>query len=229
MKYVYQYMDCSLCKDVLSVTNRYDFTNLSEYKFVYEIKVDGKVTERNETFLDVKPKESTDINITLPKNCRMGAYLHCYLYDNDGYCVAQKQLEIPAEIIREEPSSTPAKVSEDKNFIIFEGKGFKYTFSKNIGMFTSLFVNGEEQLLSPMKITAMRAPIDNERKIEARWYWHNSWEGENLDRQFNKLYEYKLRDNMITVTGNLAGVSRVPFFQYTLKYTVTDEGKISHV
>ena len=89
-------MDCVLSGDERIVLNRYDFTNLSEYKFEYQIKVDGDTKEEKTLILDIEPKQTAKIKITLPNKCALGAYVHCYLYDKSGYCVAQKQLEIPA-------------------------------------------------------------------------------------------------------------------------------------
>ena len=226
VKSAYQYMDCVLNCDEIVVFNRYDFTNLSEYKFRYEIKVDGELIKEKEQVLDVSPKRSAKIKISIPEKCRLGAYVNCYLYDKTGYCVAQKQLELPVEIEHESKNSAPANVTETEHFIIFFAEGFKYTFSKDLGTFTSIIKNGEEQLTAPIMITSMRAPIDNERNVKQSWYWYNVWQGENLDRQFNKIYKCNLCGNEVTVKGSLAGVSRTPYFEYTVKYLVMLDGTI---
>ena len=227
VKAAYQYMDCVLSGDEIIVLNRYDFTNLSEYKFEYQIKVDGDTKEEKTLILNIEPKQTAKIKITLPNECALGAYVHCYLYDKSGYCVAQKQLEIPASLQKKNIVSEAAKATEDESFIIFKGKGFCYTFSKNLGTFVSLVKNGEEQLKAPIRITSMRAPIDNERKIKQIWYWHNVWQGENLDKQFDKVYECTLNGAEVTVKGSLAGVSRTPYFRYTVKYAVMSDGEIN--
>ncbi len=229
VKAAYQYMDCDVSDDEIVVLNRYDFTNLSEYVFKYQIKVDGKITEENTLVLDVEPKQSCRIKINLPQKCTLGAYIHCYLYDKKGYCVAQKQLEIPVLLHKRKMTITVAKSVEDDNFVEFEGEGFCYTFSKHLGTFVSLVKNGEEQLKEPIKITAARAPIDNERTIKSKWYWNNVWQGENLDRQFDKIYECIFDGNEITVKGSLSGVSRTPYFRYIAKYIVMLNGTIKVV
>lgn len=48
----------------------------------------------------------------------------------------------------------------------------------------------------------------------------------NLDCQFSKIYNCRVEDSAIVVDGSLAGVSRVPFFRYTQKITVTKQGEI---
>lgn len=226
VKYVYQNMDCELSGNILTVFNRFDFTNLSEYEFRYQIKADGKITDEKRLRLDIEPKKSAEIEIKLPKSCRLGAYVHCYLCDKDGGIIAQKQLalDIPLEITKK--SGEYAKAEEKKHCIIFSGETFEYTFSKHLGTFVSIKKNGEEQLFAPMRITSMRAPIDNERKIRQLWYWGNVWQGENLDRQFDKVYECTFKNTRITVSGSLAGVSRTPYFRYTAEYTVMSDGEI---
>lgn len=228
VKAAYQYMDCMLEGNILKVKNLYDFTNLSEYTFRYKIKTDGKVISEKELTLDVMPKECTEITVELPKEGGFyGSYIHCRLYDGSGYCVAQKQLEIPVELKEKSRSrDIPFIISNEKE-ILFDGEGFSYLFSKEKGTFISIKKDGTEQLDEPIRITAMRAPVDNERRILGKWYWEHPWSGENLDRQFDKVYECTLTDNTVTVKGSLAGVSRTPYFRYTATYTVTADGRIT--
>ena len=226
VKAAYQYMDCELSGGDIIVLNRYDFTNLSEYEFRYQIKVDGGLIEEKSLTLDVEPKNTAKVKIALPKECELGAYVHCFLYDKTGYCVAGKQLELPVVPLKKERQTEAASANEDANFIIFSGAGFRYTFSKHLGTFVSLVKSGEEQLKAPIRITSMRAPIDNERTIKRKWYWYNVKEGENLDRQFDKIYECAFDGEEITVKGSLAGVSRTPYFRYAVKYAVSSDGEI---
>ena len=226
IKAAYQYMDCALSGNELTVLNRYDFTNLSEYKFEYQIKVDGEIKEEKTLVLDLQPKQTAKLKLTLPESCTLGAYVHCYLYDKSGYCVAQKQLEIPILPQQKRIGATPAKATENDHFIVFQGEHFCYTFSKNLGTFVSIVKHGEEQLSAPIRITSMRAPIDNERRMKQSWYWYNARQGENLDKQIDKVYECALDGATVTVKGSLAGISRTPYFRYTAKYTVTADGEI---
>lgn len=229
VKAAYQYMDCWLNGNVLTITNLYDFTNLSEYIFSYAIKVDGKTISSNSISLDIEPKNDKEITITIPESCELGAYVHCYLYDKESYCVAQKQIEIPVKKRIKEKILEPSGAMENKNFIVFCGDNYKYTFSKDLGVFISLIKNGEEQLCAPITLTSMRAPIDNERNIKKKWYWYNIWEAENLDRQFDNVYDCQFKDGYITVKGSLAGVSRSPYFNYTTTYFVCSDGVIKVV
>lgn len=221
IKAAYQYMDCELIGNEIKILNRYDFTNLSEYNFKYQIKVDGEIIDENTYVLDIEPKQTKNIFVSLPTECKLGAYIHCYLYDNSGYCVAQKQLEIPISSVTVDRSHSVAETSENANFITFSGDGFCYTFSKDIGTFISIKKQGKEMLKEPIAITALRAPTDNERPIQGKWMF-----GENISRQFDKIYSCVLDSSTVTVNGSLAGVSRTPYFRYTVSYSVFSDGTI---
>lgn len=226
VKAAYQYMDCKLVADEIEVLNLYDFTNLSEYTFKYRIKADGKVLEECERNLDVAPKSTARVKINLPKECVLGAYAECFLYDKNGEEVARKQLTI-AEKNYVPCGGEEAEASEDGHFITFKGDGFKYVFSKDLGNFVSMVKNGEEQLLAPVKLSSWRAPTDNDRNIKRKWgRYDNTWEGENLNRNFETVYDCVLSGGKITVTGALSGVSRTPYLHYTVKYTVFASGEI---
>lgn len=226
IKAVYQNIDCTLSGESLKVLNRHSFTNLNEYTFKYEIKVDGTVFEEKELVLEAEPFKEAEIKLNLPKKCSLGAFVNCYLYDKDNYEVALCQIEIPVSVEKEENKAALLVGKEENGNIIFEGEGFKYTFSKHLGTFVSLIKCGEENLLEPLKITAMRAPIDNERRIYQKWYWSDSWQSENLDRIFSKVYSADVKGGEITVSGSIAGVSRTPFLRYTAVYNVYENGEI---
>lgn len=226
VKTAYQYMDCRLVSDEIEVLNRYDFTNLSEYTFKYQIKTDGNLLEEKELTLDVEPKQTTRIKINQPCDYVLGAYVNCYLYDKNGEEVAKKQLTI-AEKNYIPTEGGAANTAEDAHFITFDGDGFKYIFSKDMGTFVSMVKNGKEQLLAPVKLTAWRAPTDNDRNIKLKWgRFDNNWEGENINVTFEMIYNCTLCGNTVTVTGALAGVSRSPYLHYTVKYTVNENGEV---
>ena len=226
VKFAYQGMQCSLSGNTLTVENRYDFTNLNEFKFKYEIKVDGEKALEKEEILNVEPHDKVSIEVNLPSKCQLGAFVNCYLLDKENNCVAQNQLEISAEKENKAYETDSCEVMENNNFVVFSGENFKYTFSKNLGTFVSLEKCGKEKISEPVKLSSWRAPTDNDRNIKSQWGWYNVWGGENLNRQFEMIYGCSLYKNTVTVSGALAGVSRTPFFKYELSYTVNSKGEI---
>lgn len=226
IKTAYQGMDCTLQGNEVIVENRFDFTNLSEYEFKYDIKVDGEIIEEKSQKLDIKPHESGAFQINLPQSGQFGAYINCFLHDKEQHCIAQKQLEIDIIKPRRQFDAQPAQVKENENFIFFTGRDFMYRFSKNLGTFVSMERDGKEQLLAPVKLSAWRAPTDNDRNIKSKWGWYNIWEGENLNRQFDMIYDVAISGNTVTVLGAISGVSRTPFFRYQASYTVNANGEV---
>ena len=226
VKAAYQPMKTNLCGNTLSVRNRFAFTNLNEYEFVYRIEVDGnKVVEKNLT-LDINPYETKDIQIDIPSlKGELGAFLSCKLIKG-GKEYAHTQHELPMEKVKTPISNTPATFTESENEIIAEGENFRYIFSKIYGAFTSLCVNGKENLADKVKLTAFRAATSNERNERKNWECLNEGHSENLNRPFSKVYGCALNENIITVKASVAGVARAPYFRYTVTYTINCDGVI---
>lgn len=223
----YQPIRTELCGNILKITNRYDFTDLLECDFAYSVECDGEVVVCGNPVVAALPHETAEIEIELPENltCKYGAFLNCFL-TKGGMPVAQTQHEISVKREIEEKSNIPATVEEQAHYLIFEGDGFKYVFSKHYGMFTSIVTDGTERLASAPRLTAWRAPTDNDKNIKALWGFFNIWQGENLDRSFNKVYDCFYENGIITVNASLAGVSHRPFLRYTLKISVYNDGRI---
>lgn len=210
----------------LYIYNRLDFTDLNEFKFVYWIETDGCKENEVETVLSAAPHAYEEIAVNYePKKCQYGVYLKGELQKN-GKVYAVMEHELPAEVSGCNCVSEKAVLTEDKENIYASGQNFEYTFSKRYGMFISLIVNGEEQLDGVPKLSALRAPTDNERGIKQYWLNMNVWEGENLDCAFTKVYDCRIEDGIIVVEGSLAGISRLPLFKYTLKAMISENGEV---
>ena len=225
IKAAYQPIRTVLENNCLKIYNRLDFTNLNEYSFCYWIEVDGVASAAREVPLRTAPHTETAVEIEYTATeCFCGAYLNCELI-KDGEIWAHTQHALPCTIIKDEPCGK-AMLREEGAYIIAEGDGFKYTFSKHYGSFESIEVDGEEQLKKRPVISAFRAPTDNDRYISYRWMQRNEWQGENLDKCFAKIYECYMDDNEIVIIGSLAGVSRVPVIRYEQRMVVYQNGRI---
>lgn len=209
----------------LAIYNRFDFTNLNEYDFYYNIEVDGTILKEYKTVLNIEPHSSSNIEIKFDEIfAEYGAYLNVVLIKK-GNVYAKTQHKLPFTKYFKTTFEN-ALLTEDNENIYANGDRFKYVFSKHYGAFTSIMIDGEEQLIKNMKLTAFRAPTDNDRNIVTRWANINIWQGENLDCQFSKVYDCKIENDSIIVVGSLAGISRVPFLRYTLKVSISLDGRI---
>lgn len=225
-KAAYQPIKTSFENGVLKVYNRLDFTNLNEYEFTYNIVIDGKISYTKKEILDVKPHNFIELCVNFSEiKCHYGAFLNVSL-SKKGKVYAETQHELPYQEIIHNFDDIKANLIEDKYNIYASGERFNYTFSKHYGFFTSLIVDGIEHLDGESKISAMRAPTDNDRNVIQYWTNQNTWQGENLDCAFNKVYSCEIIDETININGSVAGVSRCPAFKYTLKVVIYKNGKI---
>lgn len=227
-KYVYQYVRFQLSGDRIEVTNLYDFTNLKEFCLRVEIRVDGLVEDRQEYHLDLQPKETGSVPVHIPADCILGAFAVCTLMDADGYEVAMTELELPVKIqsAKEKKLMDQVEITEDiHSFCVKTGNGM-FEISKDTGALVRIRKDGNDLLAEPMRLTAWRAPTDNERNLAALWGHPNTREGENLDRVFHSVREIVQEKNVISVTGCLAGVGRAPFLRYMLKFAFYNGGRM---
>ena len=123
-------------------------------------------------------------------------------------------------------SEGDASFADDGHNIIASIGDVVYTVSKHHGELSSIKKNGKELLSDSVKLTVMRAPIDNERNVKAKWYKDNAVICEGFDRLFNKCYEVEIKDSTLTVNGALSGISRQPFFRYSLVYSFNTDGSL---
>ncbi len=210
---------------VLTVYNRLDFTDLEEFEFHYAIEADGEVVASEQLWVHAKPHTAVKVDIPYETlACRFGAYLNVQLR-KDGQIVAHTQHALPFNAVAA-PESAAAQLTEVGDNIIAEGANFRYTFSKHYGMFTSILVNGREQLAGKPVLTAHRAPTDNDRNIQFRWMQFNEWQGENLDKSSVKVYDCHVDGEEIVVVGSLSGISRAPLLHFTQRVRISAHGKV---
>ena len=114
-----------------------------------------------------------------------------------------------------------------------EGKDFLYEINTTYGALTN--INGLN--FADTRLSVWRAPTDNDiRSFADRTGFladglgilnGDTAKAENLNRLYNKIYNYEIKDNRAVFCGSLAGVSRMPFFKYELAYEFFDDASIS--
>ena len=224
VKAAYQPMKTTLTGNLLTVYNRYDFTDLADCTFIYTVECDGRTVVQRTEPLQAAPHTAAELVLELPAlSGSLGAHLTCCLYRN-GELVAQTQHELEMEATQTTACTALADMEETDTAYILTGDRFRYVFDKHYGTFVSIQIDGREQLAERLSLTAWRAPTDNERNVKLNWEHPNIWQGENLNLHFSKVYACTAKDGVITVEGSLAGVSRIPYFRYTLTTRVYADG-----
>lgn len=229
-KYAYQYFDTELCNGKIKVTNWHDFTNLDKYTLLLSLDVDGEKIAEKQMRISLEPHMHTEIDVPfeIPAECELGAYLNILLIDENGNEAGMMQHKTETAVKTVCVSNPHGNIYEDNLRVYIGGENYSYVFNKHYGTFESIIKNGREQLADMVKLTAWRAPTDNDRNVRKKWGYidGDNWAGENLNRQFSKVYSCELKGNMITVKGSLAGVSRMPFVYNTTTYTFFENGEV---
>lgn len=230
-KYAYQPMRVMLEGDTLLLTNDYDFTDLSERQVMLTLQVDGTDVAQHSWEGGLAPHATARIPLpfSLPPRCQHGCHLLVTMRDAAGYQVAMTQLPLPvpkAAVVTVPPFTA---FEQEGEYILAKGDGFCYRFNRRLGQLDSIVLQGVEQLDSPMRLTAYRAPTDNDMGLIRDWgiLTSGSFFGRgNLDALFSKVYEVRVEDNRIITVGSLAGVSRAPFFRFTQELAFFADGTV---
>ena len=230
-KYAYQPMKVVAEGDDLVITNRYDFTDLSECRLVLTMTVDGDIKDTKELVLSAAPHATVRLAnpFTAPADCAYGCFVNVSLLDATGYEVAFTQLPLESKTTPVEVGDPFTDLVEDDRYITAAIGNTTYRFNKFRGQFDSIVKDGAEQLAGPMRLTVYRAPTDNDRHARTAWdhYLRANNQGEgNFSAQFDKVYAVSVEGNRIVVKGSLAGLSRSPFLRYTQEWAFFTDGTV---
>ncbi len=216
-KYAYQPMRAGWEKGILTVKNRNDFRNLSEYAFSWEVTADGVVTASGELHLEGKGQETVAVPLPLEiPDSRFGAWLRLSMQDGTGYEAAFEPMQLSEG--REEASREPAgaEVIRQGEYALIRGDNFSYQFNLHYGYLEKM----GDWLKSPLELTVWKAPTDNDRWLRRRW------EEERYDKCNQKVYDCIIEGNAIRVKGVLASVSRAPFLGFETVYRFFADGSV---
>ncbi len=214
-KYAHQPMKTKWNNGVLTVFNKYDFTDFSGFDFVWTVTADVSEIKSGKLNLATKPhcSDTIELEISVP-DCKYGAYLNVSM-QKDGYEISHTQHKL-ADAKPIERGEGSVKISQNGEYAVVSGDGFEYKFNTHYGYIEDL----DGYLKAPIKLSVWRAPTDNERIIKRQWY------DENYNKMHSKVYDVEIKENVITVKGGLASVSRQNFFNYTAIYTFFADGRI---
>ena len=236
-KAVYRPMSTRLDGDTVIISNKYDFTNLNEFVIYWNIENDGEVFDSGSDIVDVEPHMSIGVKLfsKLPELCRYGCYLNISLSDKNGNIKAESQhkLNVLQESIENCNTFADVNIYVKDNDIIIDGKDFTHKIDALYGMLID--INGLNYDKS--RLSVWRAPTDNDiRSFADRTGFladglgilnGDTAKAENLNRLYNKIYDYEIKDNKVIFAGSLSGISRMPFLKFMLTYEFFDDASIS--
>lgn len=212
---------------ILTVENRNDFTDLNAYKIIYTVENNGEACFKNEMVLNCMPHESVSVEIKekLPEKTVFGAFLNVSFENNSGEEVFCCQLPVKAKFKKAMRKLTPAFITEEDFCFVIKCNNAKFRISKQTGELFSINKSGE-LLKEPLKLSFWRPSTDNDRKMEELWYDKTIWRGENFNNVFTYVFHTGIEKNAVIIKAYSAGISRKPFFEYTLKFTCFAEDTV---
>lgn len=222
-KEVYAPFRAALSGTVLTLTNDFDFTDLSEKEVVLTLTCDGRVLHTQALRVNLPPHESTELSIPesfrIPQSCSLGCHLQVALTDGT-QTLGTKQFELPVARGAFCQGAPLCNLTETRTHIIAQSNRFRYCFSKLYGHFDSIVIDGQEQLAQCMRWSVWRAPTDND------FSYQSSWMIQRFHLAHSKIYEICTEGNRITVKGSLCALSRSPLMHYTQTLTFYENGAV---
>ena len=176
--------------DKVKITNRHDFSNLSNYNLRWELQRNGIVVRSGDmSFPQLEAGESGEITIPYGKTGEDAEYfltLRAMTKEwkgmvpaNHEAATAQWQLT-PYMVRKPEVSKQTPTVEENDEIIKVRGNNFHAIFSKPSGELTEWEAKGNVLLSSPLHLNFWRPPTDNDipnGHIERCGVWKTAPEG----------------------------------------------------
>ena len=248
MKAVYAPFRVAKEGNILTVTNRHAFSDLSHYDISWSVTADGMLTANGA--MDANPAPGATVSVPCPVVEPIAAadavltvritLAAPTLWADAGHEVAAFSFPLDAiPAATPDPVLSPLMLTETRAAYIIQGttaagKDFTYTVRRDTGMLTEMTVTGVPLLRAPMYLNCFRAPTDNDNSFMTKLNVANAWQS---NRYFGNI-EYpdtalrNLRadaaDNGVTITGDLifAAPGRKPISRGILKYFITGDGTI---
>lgn len=231
-----QFKEKDLTKGIITVSNLYDFTNLEQYDFTWELIKNGSVVNTGKFKVNAAPKEQKDITLQLPALDAAGQdeyFLNVYAAVSKA--TATELLPVGHEIAREQfktggnyftslkESDTKPDIKKEADKISFTAGNISGEFDLRRGRWTR-YNNGNRQgNLQFPEPCFWRAPTDNDfgNNMQVQL---GIWRTAHVDRKLKSVQtgEPTAEGYPITVEYELTGIN-VP---YTVKYLIKNDGAI---
>lgn len=230
-----------------TVTNLYDFSDLSKLAFAWKVERDGRLVQQGELQgIQAGPGEQQEV--TLPETLksvlsgRTFITLTCRTMQDTrwasrGHEVTFAQFERKARSADEDAgmkaalqetvkAAGPLDVASIGHELHISGLDFHYVFDRYQGTFTKLSKQGTALLQGPAVFTIWRAPTDNDRNIR------HQWQAEGYDRAEMKIYHTEVKETSeaalkMTVSFSLGGYIKKPILTGTAIWLVSSSGEIT--
>ncbi|MCU0458315.1 MAG: DUF4981 domain-containing protein [Bacteroidales bacterium] len=179
VKKVYQYIGfrpANLTRGLVTITNKYDFTNLSFFTINWEVLADGVLFSSGHlNQLNLEPGDSATVEIPYGEIVpASGTEYHLNLFvsraDEWGivpqdHMYASEQMLLPVKAEAASPAEENLALLDTRtegSDLIIAGENSEIVFDMAAGVMKSYRVGGQEMILSGMRPDFWRAPTDND-------------------------------------------------------------------
>ncbi len=241
---VYQYVSFTpkdLDNGLIMIGNKYDFTNLAEFNFDWEIVSDGSIIQSGKLSLpDLKPKMETLIKLPVEKinpvpgaeyflNLRVSRSEEWNLVPED-HVYASAQFRLSAEGKPAEPAQEKITILqtnyEGKNLVV-SGEGLKIVFDLEKGKMDSYNYKGKEFLLKAPEPDFWRPPTDNDYGygMESKLgIWKKAGEGAAVTKA--NIAQPEMGKVIVLFTYDIKSPEGSKIADYSTSYTVSGSGDV---
>lgn len=180
VKKVYQYIQFNakdLSKGIISIRNRYDFTNLNEYAFTWEVYKNGDKFSTGNFNVELKPHAEKEVRLSLPVIPEDGNeyFLNLYAYTKVATDLVPVHYEVAKEQIKLNKGSFFASLSACSGKLSYETKDHVLSFQSGAvsgkidlkkGVLFNYSINGKQPIKQYPEPAFWRAPVDNDSGIK---------------------------------------------------------------
>lgn len=178
VKKCYQNVDITnkdIKNGIVTVKNKFLFTNLSKYEMFVEVMENGKVIKEKSLTVDIEPLETKDVDLGLQladfaeTDGELIVNVSFRLKEDEAWAKAGHEIAFEQMTLREVApevsvsSNGTVELSDQSDFYKVIGDDFTVTFEKETGNLISYLWKGTEFIRTPLAPNFWRAMTDNDR------------------------------------------------------------------
>lgn len=220
-------------KGLITVQNLFDFTNLDQYLFRWELYRNGKKAGEGTFDVNLAPHQQRDVQLSLPNGSDNAEYfLNVYAFTKKatdlvaaGHEIAREQFKTGGNYFAENaPAERKLQVTRNGNRLSFTTGKVRGEFDLSQGRFTNYSIENNRGFISQFPEPYFwRAPTDNDFGSNMQVNL-GIWRTAHVNRSVKKVTagEQTAEGLPISVQYELAGIN-VP---YTVDYLIQNDGSI---
>ena len=210
LKQLYRYVDMEIHYDTITITNKNNFYNLKNDKFIFELKKDGQAIQSGFFSCQIEPGTTVNMPVQFKQINEPGIYTKTIYYKNTWGVQSFDQQVF--EIKQENTQTYPMKIIHGQDYIGIQFEDIEYLFDTHEGL-VSIEHQGIQILKDRPKPIFYRALTDNDRGAH---FSSSSWLAASL---FQTCIDFKTIQNSSCI--QMIYTHKLENIQEPLKITYT--------